>query len=150
MWSAGSSQSWQNLAAPHRVVLVLLKDDSPRREAQRARCKHSTPQSRPSALALSLNLDDFADEEIEVPLRPDPAITLADLRAVLDRPILLPLGTEAKHLNEKDYRLIDGYLPAAVRITVDREFYELHADSVEFWTPGSPTFPNLDVYRTQN
>jgi ERCC4-related helicase len=95
----------------------------------------------------SLNLDDFADEDLEVLARPEPAITLADLRAVLERPILLPLGTEAKHLNEKDYRLIDGYLPAAVRITVDREFYELHADSVEFWTPGSPTFPELEIYR---
>ena len=67
--------------------------------------------------------------------------------SILDRPILLPLGTEAVHLNEKDYRLVDGYLPTAVRITVDRDFYELHADSVEFWTPGSPTFPNLDIYR---
>jgi hypothetical protein len=95
----------------------------------------------------ALNLDDFADEDLEVPARPDPAITLPDLRAILDRPILLPLGMEAVHLNEKDYRLVDGYLPTAVRITVDRDFYELHADSVEFWTPGSPTFPNLDIYR---
>ena len=79
----------------------------------------------------ALNLDDFADEDFEVPARPDPAITLSDLRAILDRPILLPLGTEAVHLNEKDYRLVDGYLPTAVRITVDRDFYELHADSVE-------------------
>lgn len=93
-----------------------------------------------------MNLDDFADEDLEVPPRPDPAITLSDLRAVLDRPILLPLGTEAVHLNEKDYRLVDGYLPHAVRVTVDREFFEMHSDSVEFWTPGSPTFPDLKPY----
>lgn len=95
----------------------------------------------------ALNLDEFADEDLEVPVRLDPAITLSNLRAVLDRPILLPLGTEAVHLDEKDYRLVDGFLPHAVRITVDREFYEMHADSVEFWTPGSPTFPDLDIYR---
>lgn len=95
----------------------------------------------------ALSLDDFADEDFEVPPRPDPAITLSDLRAVLDRPILLPLGTEAVQLDQKDYRLVDGYLPHAVRVTVDREFYEMHADSVEFWTPGSPTFPGLDIYR---
>lgn len=95
----------------------------------------------------ALNLDDFADEDLDIPLRPDPALTLADLRAVLDRPKLLPLGTEAVQLDEKDYRLVDGFLPDAVRVTVDRDFYEMHADSVEFWTPGSPTFPNLDVYR---
>jgi hypothetical protein len=95
----------------------------------------------------ALNLDDFADEDIEVSPRADPAITLSDLRAVLDRPILLPLGTEAVHLDEKDYRLVDGYLPHAVRVTVDREFYEMHSDSVELWTPGSPTFPDLEIYR---
>ena len=38
-------------------------------------------------------------------------------------------------------------LPHAVRVTVDREFYEMHSDSVEFWTPGSPTFPDLGTYR---
>lgn len=97
--------------------------------------------------ASALNLDDFADEDIKLPPRPDPAITLSDLRAVLDRPILLPLGTEAVHLDEKDYRLVDGYLPHAVRVTVDREFYEMHSDSVELWTPGSPTFPDLEIYR---
>jgi SNF2 family DNA or RNA helicase len=95
----------------------------------------------------AINLDDFADEDLEVPARPEPAITLSDLRAILDRPVLLPLGTEATHLGGKDYTLEDGYLPTAVRITVDRDFYELHADSVEFWTPGSPTFPDLEIYR---
>ncbi|RUW37699.1 helicase-related protein, partial [Mesorhizobium sp. M1E.F.Ca.ET.041.01.1.1] len=108
-------------------------------------------QALDSAIAAgedsALNLDVFADDDLEVPARPDPAITLSDLRAVLDRPILLPLGTEAGHLNEKDYRLVDGYLPSAVRVTVDREFYEMHSDSVELWTPGSPTFPDLEIYR---
>lgn len=95
----------------------------------------------------SLNLDEFADEDLEVPDRPDPAITLSDLRSILDRPNLLPLGTEASRLNEKDYRYVDGHLPRAVRVTVDRDFYDMHADSVEFWTPGSPTFPALGRYR---
>jgi superfamily II DNA/RNA helicase len=95
----------------------------------------------------ALDLDDYADESLELSVRPDPAIALSDLRAILDRPKLLPLGSEAVHLNDKDYRFVDGYLPHAVRITVDREFYEMHADSVEFWTPGSPTFPDLGIYR---
>jgi hypothetical protein len=93
-----------------------------------------------------LNLDDFADEDLVVPRQAEPAITLADLRAVLERPVLLPLGTEASRLNEKDYRYVNGLLPHAVRITVDRDFYEMHSDSVEFWTPGSPSFPDLGTY----
>ena len=41
----------------------------------------------------------------------------------------------------------DERIAEAVRITVDREFNEMYADSVEFWTPGSPTFSDLGIYR---
>jgi hypothetical protein len=95
----------------------------------------------------ALNLDEFADEDLDLPARPDPAINLSDLRTILDRPFLLPSGSEAVRLNEKDYRFVKGFLPHAVRVTVDREFYEMHSDSVEFWTPGSATFPDLESYR---
>lgn len=95
----------------------------------------------------ALNLDDFADEDLDMPERPDPAITLSDLRAILDQPPLLPSDTEAVHLNQKDYRLTTGTFPRPIRITVDRDFYEMHSDSVEFWTPGSPTFPDLEPFR---
>jgi len=96
----------------------------------------------------SFNLDEFADEELEVPVRPEPAITLADLRALLDHPALLLAGSDAEPLNDRDYRFVDGFLPQAVRVTVDREFYDLHSDSVELWTPGSPAFPDLNAFRT--
>ena len=95
----------------------------------------------------ALNLDDYADEDFDLPTRPDPAITLSDLRGVLDRPILLPLGSDATPLNEKDYSFINGDMKKPVRVTVDRDFYEMHSDSVEFWTPGNPTFPSLAMYR---
>jgi SNF2 family DNA or RNA helicase len=95
----------------------------------------------------SIDLDDFSDEELTFPHRSEPALNLSDLKAVLDRPALLPRGTEAVRLDAKDYRFTDGYLPQAVRVTVDREFYELHSESVELWTPGSPTFPDLAMYR---
>lgn len=75
-----------------------------------------------------------------------PALTLADLHAVLTHPTMLPLGTSASPL-EKDFRYENGDLPKAIRVTTDRDFFEMHSDSVEFWTPGSPAFPDLAVYR---
>ena len=93
-----------------------------------------------------MNLDDFADEDLEVPPRSDPSITLSDLRAVLNRPILLPLGTEAVHLDEKDYRLVDGYLPHAVRVTVDREFYEMHIRTAS--NSGRRGVQRFQIYRS--
>ena len=97
---------------------------------------------------VSFNLDEFADEDLAVPVRPEPAITLADLRALLDHPALLLAGSEAERLNNKDYRFVDGRLPHAIRISVDRDFYDQHSDSVELWTPGSPAFPDLAPFRT--
>ena len=100
--------------------------------------------------ASAVNLDDFADEDIVFPARPDPPIALSDLRYVLDHPKLLPKGSEASPLDGQDYRFLNGELARAIRVTVDREFFDMHADSVEFWTPGSPIFPDLEAYRIQD
>ena len=56
--------------------------------------------------ASAVNLDDFADEDIVFPARPDPPIALSDLRYVLDHPKLLPKGSEASPLDGKDYRFL--------------------------------------------
>jgi superfamily II DNA or RNA helicase len=92
-----------------------------------------------------IDLDAFGDDDLELSPRPDPALTLADLGSILDTAGLLPKGTEAGHLGDSDYRYLDGRLPEAIRVTIDRDFFEKHSDSVEFWTPGSPAFPDLGV-----
>lgn len=91
--------------------------------------------------ALTPSLDDFSADEMELPRRPEPALTLEDLRQVLDDTNLLPPGMEASRLGDKDYRLVSVDLPTPVRVSLDRAFYEQHAETVEFWTPGSPAFP---------
>ena len=97
--------------------------------------------------AQGIDLDAFGDDDLEVSSRPDPALTLSDLHAILEASDLLPKGVEAKHLGDLDYRYVNGHLPEAIRVTVDRDFFERHAESVEFWTPGSPAFPELDAYQ---
>lgn len=96
-----------------------------------------------------IDLGNFADDDQEMPVRPEPALTLADLRAVLERPVMLPPPVEAAALDGKDFRYLDGALETAIRVTVDHEFYEQHGESVEFWTPGSPAFPELEQYRSE-
>jgi SNF2 family DNA or RNA helicase len=130
-----------------RLIEESVLSTSTERGGRRGEALQALDSAISASEGTTLNLDEFADEDLEVPPRPDPAIALSDLRAVLDRPRLLPLGSDAVHLDGKDYRFVDGYLPHAIRITVDREFFEMHSDSVEFWTPGSPTFPNLEIYR---
>jgi SNF2 family DNA or RNA helicase len=99
-----------------------------------------------SGQAEGIDLDDFADADLEMPARPDPALSLADLHAILVRPALLPKGIHAAPLDNLDFRYENGDLKKPIRVTTDREFFELHADSVEFWTPGSPAFPALEPF----
>jgi hypothetical protein len=94
-----------------------------------------------------IDLDAFGDDELELPPRPDSPLTLADLGLILDSAGLLPKGAEARQLGDRDYRYLNGQLPEAIRVTIDREFFEKHSDSVEFWTPGSPAFPDLEAYQ---
>lgn len=94
-----------------------------------------------------IDLDAFGDDELDLSPRSEPALTLADLRTILETPDLLPKGVEAQHLGQSDYRYLNGHLPEAIRVTIDRDFFERHSDSVEFWTPGSPAFPDLDPYQ---
>ena len=94
--------------------------------------------------AQGIDLDEFGDDELELPSRPDPALTLADLHEILESPDLLPKGTDARRLGISDYRYLDGQLPEAIRVSVDRDFFERHTESVEFWTSGSPAFPKID------
>lgn len=130
------------LAALPRVIessVLSLRGEAARDEAVR-----SVENSISTAGANPLDLDAFADEDLDIPTRPEPALTLADLKAILDRPILLPRGTEAAPLDQSDYRYVDGDLAQALRVTVDPQFFEVHSESVEFWTPGSPAFPKLE------
>ena len=96
--------------------------------------------------ANAIDLEDFSDADLTMPQRPDPALTLADLHAILEQPRLLLAGSEAKPLGVSDFRYEDGDLPEPIRVTVDPAFFEAHSDSVEFWTPGSPAFPRLEQF----
>lgn len=95
-----------------------------------------------------IDLDALGDDDLELPSRPDPALTLADLKSILDRPQLLPKGTAAGHLGDVDYRYIDGRLPEPIRVTLDREFFERHSDSV-FGALDLQHFPSLIMGRIQ-
>ena len=124
---------------------VLIKSASP--SAKRDEAVEALEGALAAGQETTIDLDSFTVEDLDLPPAPDPALTLFDLRRILDRPKLMPAALEAFRLDDKDYRFVDGTLPRPVRITVDREFYELHSDSVEFWTPGIPTFPDLESYR---
>jgi ERCC4-related helicase len=76
---------------------------------------------------------------------PAPLYSLGDLRKILQRPDLLPPGHEVtKQLGPKDYALQLPGRDHPERVTTDPDYFDLHPESVELWSPGSPVFPILE------
>lgn len=90
----------------------------------------------------SLDIDLLTEGDLDLAPRAPPALTLADLRRALEDPDLLPPGTDASPMDGRDFRLVSGEWAGPVRVTLDRDLYEDHADDMEFWSPGNPTFPD--------
>ncbi len=98
------------------------------------------------------DLDAVLDEELELPARPEPPMTMLDLERVLGRPDLMPPGFDVSYLDagNREYTLLAPGMSEALRITTNPAYYEQHAESVELWSPGNPLFrppeylPKLD------
>ncbi|MBL26615.1 MAG: helicase [Rhodospirillaceae bacterium] len=97
------------------------------------------------------DLDAVTDAELVIPARPALLYDLADLGALLRCPDLLPPGTAVRPMaGGKDMGLLAPGMAKEVRVTTDPAYYEMHAESVELWSPGSPTFPHPDEFLTED
>jgi len=94
-----------------------------------------------AANAASFDLDSLIVSELEIDQRPQALYGLGDLRDVLSKhEVFLPdVRLEATHSSEFQYA---GPGMNKLRITVSPEYYDAHATDVEFWSPGSPAFPD--------
>jgi superfamily II DNA or RNA helicase len=94
------------------------------------------------------DLDEITGADLEIPVRPLPRFDLDALDALLRRPELLPPGMKVRPMGERQYGLTMPGLPAEIRVTTDRTFFDAHGDSVEMWSPGSPVFVPPDSVAT--
>ena len=94
-------------------------------------------QADPSALDLDL----LADEDVEMPKRPQPALDMLMLDGVIGREDLMPPGVAVRALGVREYGYLAPGMSAELRVTTDPGLFEEHAESLELWSPGSPMFP---------
>ena len=87
------------------------------------------------------DLDTVAEADLSEPPRPEPLYDLGHLGAILESEKLLPPGVEVKKVGGKDFSYIAPGMARAVRVTADPEYFDLHPESTELWSPGSPVFP---------
>lgn len=125
---------------PQRIAAAALTGPDGRQQA-RANLVAHLQQEAAAPAQDSFDIDDAIDAAMDVGERPPAPYGLEELGRLLDHPKLLPPGTEAQRANAKDVFWLQPGAPK-VAVTTDAEFFEDHPESLEFWTPGSPAFPD--------
>jgi superfamily II DNA or RNA helicase len=87
------------------------------------------------------DLDAMLDGELQEPPRPMPTLTLHDLDMVLQRADSLPAALVVKKLQDGEYAYQAPGMANPIRITTRPDYFDEHSDSLELWSPGSPSFP---------
>ena len=52
-------------------------------------------------------------------------------------------GVNVRRLGKHDYAVRAPGMESEVRVTTDPEYYDAHAESVEFWSPGGVLFERV-------
>ena len=90
--------------------------------------------------AESLDIDSMLDEELVLPDRAAPPVSMDDLDRVIASPDLMPPDVDVQPLGYREYSLLAPGMKERLRVTTDPAYYEEHAESVELWSPGNPLF----------
>lgn len=130
-------------AMPARIAEVALAGPGNQQQA-RANLVTQLQAAASQPPVDSFNIDEAIEAALELPERLPAPYGLDELGRLLDQANLLPLGTEAKRVSSKDVFWTQPGAPQ-VSITTDPDFFEEHPESVEFWTPGSPAFPEIPL-----
>ncbi|MDE0030307.1 MAG: SNF2-related protein [Deltaproteobacteria bacterium] len=114
------------------------------RERERVEVVETIEQQASDAERGGFDLDAALTEDVAMPQRPPSPILMEDLDRVISSPALMPPGTEVQPMANREYSLLTPGMPERLRVTTDPAYYEQHAESVEFWSPGNPLFKALD------
>lgn len=124
---------------PARIAEVTLAGPD-NQQLARANLVSQLEQAASQPSPDSFNIDEAIEAALEMPVQAPAPYGLEELGRLLDHPRLLPPGTEARRASSKDVFWTQPGAPQ-ISVTTDPDFFEEHAESVEFWTPGSPAFP---------
>jgi superfamily II DNA/RNA helicase len=98
-------------------------------------------EAQPDLDLDELEFDDAVAAGADLNARPEPAVDLGGLDALLRTPAALPPGTDVSSLGPREYSYRSAGMKRAVRVTTSADYYEAHSESTELWSPGSPLFP---------
>ena len=95
--------------------------------------------------STGFDIDAVTEGDLAMPKRPRPLVTMDDLDRIIGSSNLTPPGVEIRPMGHREYGLSAPGMSAPLRVTTDPEYFEAHAESVEFWSPGNPLFVPPEV-----
>ncbi len=94
------------------------------------------------------DIDAVTEADLVPPKRLPPAVTMEDLDRIIQSPDLMPSGFKAWPMGRREYELRAPGRDAPVRVTTDPKYFEEHSESLEFWSPGNPLFPEPEFAKS--
>jgi SNF2 family DNA or RNA helicase len=125
---------------PSRIVATVLSGRA-LQEEERSRVVSEIETAVDDLAQSGFDIDAVTDADLTQPPRSSPLLDLDDLDRVLQCEAAMPPGITANPLTRREYAYSAPGMAKPLRITTDREFYGEHSESVEFWSPGNPLFP---------
>ena len=127
---------------PQRFERVVLEPKE-RREATRERVLADVEQMAQEAERAAFDIDVAAEEPFVPPELPEPAMTLAELDAALNRTEARPAALEWKPLDPGSYAVSMPGMQEPARGTTSAEVFEDHPESMVFLSPGGQLFEEI-------
>ena len=128
-----------------RMISRTVLSGGDRDARERAHVVDAIKQEVREAEGRGFDLDAVTEEDLVMPKRPLPAVTMDDLDRIIGSPDLMPPGTGIQPLGHREYGLWAPGMRESLRVTTDPEYFEKHAESVELWSPGNILFQAPDT-----
>ncbi len=128
------------LARMPRTISEAVLSSARRSRQEAADLVDTIHQQTQEAERKGFDLDAVTEEDLVMPPLPTSPVTMDDLDRVIGSLDLMPPGTDIQPLGHREYGLLAPGMRESLRVTTDPQYFDENADSVEFWSPGSPLF----------
>ena len=132
------------LASLPKKISGRVLDGKTRPDEERHAVVEEIKDEADRAEAGGFDIDAVTDSDLTEPPSEPAALTMNDLEVVIGRPDLLPPGLEVQPMGMREFKLRAPGMRDWIRVSTNPTYYEQHADAMELWSPGNPTFPQTD------
>ncbi len=113
------------------------------REAARQRLLAEVDRMARAANEIPLDIDEVAQEALEMPALPEPPLTMNDINKALNRLDVRPAEMAWRPLDAGSYAAQLPGMPEEVRVTTSGEVFDDHDESHIFLSPGGGIFDRI-------